>query len=222
MRMRILLISLLIAFSSPGIFAADSTVASPSIPVTPSAKTLRISTWPAGAEVYIGKRPSNFIEASERFSPDSLSLAAEDSVVRVTFFKPGYVDTTLDIHLQAPKKNYVWIELVEETDLDRLEWQEAILHKRENKQIGKILFYSGFGPLALAGVFAGIAEYNFQSADDTRQKIEKSVIREGEHYQKLQDDFDDSRQSGKNFRTAALVSLGASALLFAAAAVFYF
>ena len=78
MRMRILLISLLIAFSSPGIFAADSTVASPSIPVTPSAKTLRISTWPAGAEVYIGKRPSNFIEASERFSPDSLSLAAED------------------------------------------------------------------------------------------------------------------------------------------------
>jgi hypothetical protein len=213
MRNWIQMIALLIALSSLESLAADSTAVS---------KSLRISTWPAGAEVYLGDRPSNFIEASERHSPDSLSLTAEDSVVRVTFFKPGYVDTTLDIHLKAPSKNFVWIELVEETDLDRLEWQETILHKRENKKIGKILFYSGFGPLALAGVFAGLAEYNFQSADDSRQKMEKSVIREGEHYQKLQDDFKDSRESGKNFRTGALVSLGASVLLFAAAAVFYF
>lgn len=185
-------------------------------------KTLRISTWPAGAEIYVGNRPNSFIEESSLKSPDSLNLAVQDSMVRVTFFKPGFTDTTIDIHLKDPVKNYVWIELVEETDLDRLEWQEAILGKRENKRIGKILFGSGFLPLALSGIFAGIAEYKFQNADDTRVKIEKSLIREGAHYQKLQDDFKDTRQSGKNFRTASFISLGASALLFAAAAVFYF
>lgn len=197
------------------IFAADSTA-------NHFAKTLRISTWPAGAEIYVGKRPTSFLTKSEMISPDSLNLTAADSTLRVTFFKPGYADTTIDIHLKAPTKNFVWIELVEETDLDRLEWQEAILNQRENKRIGKILFGTGFIPLALSGVFAGIAEYKFQSADDTRKKIEKSLIREGDHYQKLQDEFKDTRQSGKNFRTATFISLGASALLFAAAAIFYF
>jgi len=185
-------------------------------------KTLRISTWPAGAEIYMGNRPKSFIEESKLKSPDSLNLAVEDSILRITLFKPGFTDTTIDIHLKDPAKNYVWIELVEETDLDRLEWQEAILGKRENKHIGKILFRTGFIPLALSGIFAGIAEYKFQSADDKREEIEKSLIREGAHYQKLQDDFKDTRQSGKNFRTATFISLGASALLFAAAAIFYF
>ncbi|MBP5247308.1 MAG: hypothetical protein J6Z31_05550 [Fibrobacter sp.] len=196
-----------------GIFANDSTGIS---------KTLRISTWPADAEIYVGERPKSFIEESEMKSPDSLKLSMEDSVVRITLFKPGYTDTTIDIHLKAPTKNFVWIELVEETDLDRLEWQEAILGKREGKKIGKIFFGTGFIPLALSGIFAGIAEYKFQNAEDTKEKIEKSLIREGDHYQKLQDDFKDSRQSGKNFRRASFISLGASALLFAAAAVFYF
>ena len=192
------------------IFAADST------------KTLRISTWPAGAEIYLGNRPESFIQNAEMHSPDSISLSPNDSTVRVTVFKPGYADTTLDIHLKSQTKNFVWIELQEESDLDKLEWQEAILNKRENRRTGKLLFFAGTIPLALSGTFFGLAEWKFHQADDTRKKIDNSLIREGKHFQQLQKDFHDDKKSGRNFRTAAFVSLGISAALLGAAAVFYF
>lgn len=185
-------------------------------------KSLRISTWPAGAEVYTGKRPDSFVSKAKAVTPDSLNLSAEDSIVQVTFFKPGYADTTIDIHLRYPGKNFVWIELQEESDLDKLEWQNAIIAKRENRRIGKVLFYSGFVPLALSGAFAGIAEMKFREAEDARDKMEKSIIHESENFKNFQRDFHNEKQSGKHFRTASFVSLGISAVLFAAAAVFYF
>ena len=77
-------------------------------------------------------------------------------------------------------------------------------------------------PLALSGTFFGLAEWKFHQADDTRKKIDNSLIREGKHFQQLQKDFHDDKKSGRNFRTAAFVSLGISAALLGAAAVFYF
>ncbi len=188
----------------------------------PATKTLRISTWPSDAEVYIGERPESFVQKSNRTTPQEIPVSDSDSLIRATFFKPGFADTTIDIQLSAPGKNFVWIELSEESDLDKMEWQKSILQEREKKWTGKILFFSGILPFALSGTFAGLAEWNFHKADEAKESLEHSVIQNGDHFQKWENDFHDKKESGKNFRTAAIVSLGIGALLWTFAAIFTF
>lgn len=185
-------------------------------------KTLRISTWPSDAEIYIGERPESFVRQSRLVTPQEISVSDSDSLIRATFFKPGFADTTIDIRLSAPGKNFVWIELAEESDLDKMEWQKSILQEREKKWTGKILFFSGILPLALSGTFAGLAEWNFHKADEAKESLERSVIQDGERFRKWENDFHDKKESGKNFRTAAIVSLGVGALLWTFAAIFTF
>lgn len=186
-----------------------------------SAKTLRISSWPLGAELYLGERPGSFVRKSPIKSPHDVPLGSSDSIVRVTLFKPGYSDTTLDIRITASKQNFTWIEL-EEADLTQIEEQEKILDRRKHRQIGKFLFASSLLPLSLTGTFAAISNFRFQDADRAREKIENSVIREGEKYRSFEKDFSDAKKSGKNYRTAAAVSLGFSALFLVSAVIFYF
>lgn len=187
-----------------------------------SLHTLRISTWPSDAEIFIGEIPTNLVRESEFHSPLTQTVSPTDSVIRAKIFKPGFSDTILDIRLTNAQKNFVWIELQEETDLDRLEAQAQILGKRSQRNAAKITFLSGLVPLALSGALAGFSASAFQDAKDARAKIENSLIRDGEHYRSLEKSFDDKKRSGQNFRTASIVSLGVSALLFAVSAVLYF
>ncbi len=186
-----------------------------------STRTLRISTWPSGAELYIGNRPASFARKAPFRSPHELRLESADTVVRATLFKPGYSDTTLDIHVADFPHSFAWIAL-EEADLYKIELQEQILDRRKNRQVGKILFASSLVPLALAGTFAAIAESRFQDAEKARKKIENSVIREGKAYRSFERTFSNAKESGKNYRTAAIVSLGFSALFLVSAVIFYF
>ncbi len=186
-----------------------------------STRTLRISTWPSGAELYLGSRPGSFARKAPFKSPQEIRLEDADTVVRVTLFKPGYSDTTLDIRIADSPQSFAWIEL-KEADLDKIEFQEKILDRRKNRQVGKILFASSLVPLALAGTFAALAEVHFQDAEKARKKIEKSVIREGDEYRAFERKFSDAKERGKDFRKAATVSLGFSALLLASAVIFYF
>lgn len=189
--------------------------------ISDSARTLRISSWPIGAELYLGNRPGSFVRKSPIKSPHEIRLGNSDTTVRVTLFKPGYSDTTLDIRVSAFPQNFTWIEL-EEADLDRIESQEKILDRRKDRQTGKILFVSSLLPLSLSGTFAVLSQIRFQDADRAREKIEKSVIRKGERYRTFEKEFSDAKKSGKDFRTAAAVSLGFSALFLVSAVIFYF
>lgn len=185
-------------------------------------RTLRISTWPSNAEIYVGSRPESFAEKSPMTTPREIPLYEGDTSLRVTFFKPGYTDTTIDVRVAIPGKSFLWVELSEESDLDRIDWQNGILEERERKRWGKRFFFSGILPFALSGAFAGIAEWNFQSAEDDKSFLEKSLIRSDGNFQSRKEDFDDKRERGEHFRTAAFVSLGVGALLWAAAAIFTF
>lgn len=185
-------------------------------------RSLRLSTWPSHAEIYVGSRPESFAKKSSMTTPEEIPLSEGDTSLRVTFFKPGYSDTTIDIKISLPGKNFLWVELSEESDLDRLDWQNEILEERERKRWGKRFFFSGILPFALSGAFAGIAEWNFQSAENDKRFLEKSLIRSGDNFQSRKEDFHDKRERGEHFRTAAFVSLGIGALLWASAAIFTF
>ncbi len=186
-----------------------------------SARTLRISSWPSGAELYLGDRPGSFVKKAPLGSPCEIRLGRSDTLVRATLFKPGYSDTTLDIRIADFPRSFAWIEL-QEADLDRIELQEQILDRRKNRQVGKVLFASSLVPLALAGTFAALSEAHFHDAEKARKKIENSVIREGDAYRSFERKFSDAKESGKNYRTAAAVSLGFSALFLVSAVIFYF
>lgn len=186
-----------------------------------SARTLRISSWPIGAEVYPGERPESFVRNPDAATPHEITLGKSDSIVRVILFKPGYADTTLDIHVAFPR-NFVWIELSEVSDLEKIEWQEKILAERKSRRTGRILFASSLIPLSIAGTFAVLSEVDFRNAANSKKKIEGSVIREGEKFQNFEKDFSDSRRRGKNYRTAAAISLGIGSLLLASAIILHF
>ena len=186
-----------------------------------SARTLRISSWPLGAELYLGDRPGSFVRESSCKSPHDFHLERSDSIVRVTLFKPGYSDTTLDIRVTDSPQSFAWIEL-EEADLEKIEFQEKILDRRKNRHIGKILFASSLLPLSLTGTFTALSTLRFRDADRAREKIENSVIREGEEYRSSKKKFSDAKKGGKNYRTAAGVSLGFSALFLVSAIIFSF
>ncbi|MCK9181967.1 MAG: hypothetical protein M0P13_03685 [Fibrobacteraceae bacterium] len=187
-----------------------------------STRTLHISTWPSKAEIYSGTRPDDFKTKADKESPDTLIIAPNDSIIRITLFKYGYSDTTMDIHLRAPKDNYIWIVLKEEPDMAKFDIQQEVFNTRNRQAKGKILFFGSFIPLALSGTLAGLAQLEFNKAERDKDKIESSTIQSGQKFENFEDRFQKERDNGRDLKKGAAISLGIGFIMLAASAIFYF
>lgn len=178
-----------------GVYASDSTY------------TLLVSTWPSHAELYVGERPSNFETEAPFTTPAKLQLPLDSTTVRITLFKPDHVDTTIDIQVKSPRDSYVMLMLQPELDASVIEQQQRLLSKRNRNLWGKRIAWGSSIPLAISGIFAIIAEYQFNAAENYAKRIDNSTIRSGDNFDQMVQKYTDKKKSGKDFRNYAFASL---------------
>jgi hypothetical protein len=176
-------------------------------PAVDSTYTLLISTWPSHAEIYVGERPSDFVNPAPSTTPLKLKLPLDSTLVRITLYKPDYADTTLDVQVKSPRDSYLMFMLQPETDASILEKQQEILDARNRHQWGRKIIWGSTLPFALSGIFALIAQHQFNDAETYADRIENSTIKTGNHFDELVENHTDKKKLGKDFRTYALTSL---------------
>lgn len=170
--------------------------------------SLYITTNPAGAEVYLDKKPG------KRISPDFKTPGTIDHFknpnVNVTLFKKGYADTTISFNILPGKSKNIDISL-KKISPETAGAQKRLLKDRTHVKIGRVCIYTS--PIFIAGG-AGLiylSEKNRQKAEDARDYLDKTIVRSGQTYDDMVQQFDDESNSRdlKFFSGIALFGLAA-------------
>lgn len=170
-------------------------------------RTLRISAWPTGTEIYIGEDSPNFANAPDYTTPATIPVPDENEFVRLTLFKPGFRDSTIEVTVPNLDSSYLMVILQEENRSYALERQDAALTKRSQKKVGNWMMLSSIIPYGIA-VATFILNANANSnADDIKKDLSKHKI-ESEKTASLKHDLKEERHDAENYRKATLWSAG--------------
>lgn len=143
---------------------------------------LHISTNPSYADAYVNSTRKNFTANPDVSLPGYIEVPAGEGNVLVTIFKPGYRDTTINVTVSDKDTSYLIVSLSPSYDDVYLERQQKALSHRTRRNIGFKLAIASAAPLVASGIAALVTEYNIGKANDKKDLIEKSVIREGDEY----------------------------------------
>ena len=176
-------------------------------------KYLHISTNPSYADAYVNTSRKNFAANPDATLPGFIEIPAGEHSVLVTIFKPGYRDTTINVTLAESDTSYLIVSLAPSYDDVYLERQQKALSHRTRKNIGFRLAIASGVPLIASGIAALVAEYNIDKANDKKDLIEKSVIREGDEYAHNLESYSEHRDNAESAKKVSVGSLIAGAVL---------
>ena len=89
---------------------------------------LHISTNPSGTDAFVNTGNPDFSKDPDYRLPDFIPVAPEDSLVRVTLFKPEFKDTTLKVTLSDKDTSYLIVALQPAFSENLLEEQQQQLN----------------------------------------------------------------------------------------------
>lgn len=172
----------------------------------PRKKYLQITTNPIGADVYINTASPNHASNPDFRLPGYIQVPEGESSILVSLFRPEFADTAINIHLSEKDTSYLIVALRPNYDENATQEQYAELSHRYRRNIGHNLLITSAVPLAIGGIAAIVANYKIGKANDIKEKIEASLIHEGDRYNGLNRDFKDNRESAQEARN--IVKLG--------------
>ena len=161
---------------------------------------LHISTNPSYADAYVNTSHRNFAANPDASLPGFIEIPADEHMVLVTIFKPGYRDTTINVTLAESDTSYLIVSLAPSYDDVYLERQQKALSHRTRRNIGFKLAIASAAPLVASGIAALVTEYNIGKANDKKNIIEKSVIREGDEYARNLERYGEYRDDAESAR----------------------
>lgn len=169
-------------------------------------RTLHIGAYPAQTEIYVeGNR--DFSNAADYITPAEIPVNIEESSVQLTFFKPGFKDSTINISIPKLDESYLMVILQEETDNEVLERQEQIQKKRTQKNIAKYFMFSSLIPYGVS-IFSFVMNANANDkANDIKKDLKNHKIRT-EQTERLINDLSDERTKAENYKKATFWSAG--------------
>lgn len=180
-----------------------------------SGRTLHVATWPGHAEVFVESPPQPG-RGPAPLTPYALPLPADSDYVRLYFFKPGYVDTALDVRLPKGSQSHLLVHLHPQSDEEMLEAQQRFLFTRSRHRLGLRLLWSSLLPLAYAGGAALGAQYYYHEANGPADHMRQSTLYDPKAYQEAQDEYEDRVDAAdrclRQARWATLAALGVAAL----------
>ena len=174
---------------------------------------LHISTNPSYADAYVNTTRKNFAANPDVKLPGFIEVPSGEHSVLVTIFKPGYRDTTINVTLAEKDTSYLIVSLAPSYDDVYLERQQKALSHRTRKNIGFKLAIASGVPLIASGIAALVAEYNIGKANDKKDLIEKSVIREGDEYAHNLESYSEHRDNAESAKKVSIGTLIAGAAL---------
>ena len=168
-------------------------------------KYLHISTNPSYADAYVNNVRAKIASNPDVELPGFVEVPEGDANVTVKLFKAGYRDTTINVTLSDADTSYLIVALTPSYDDGYLQFQQKSLMRRARNNLGHRLIIASAVPLIASGISAIISNSNITKAEDKKDLVEKSVIREGDDYESNLEDFDRYRDRAK---AAKNVSIG--------------
>ena len=192
---------LIFLFFSASLFAEDSI-------------QFQLSSFPPHADIYLGSRPSSFVQRPLYSTPATIRLPLDSTQVLVTLFKKDYADTTIDIKLSPNEKGEAFITIMLKQELNEkiLEQQKKDLFRRAKKDYGKKVLL-GTIPASVATIInVLILQYHIRQAEEISQEIEETIIRQNDHFNSLKDEFRHHKHHAENFKRGTVISAAATSL----------
>ena len=176
-------------------------------------KYLHISTNPSYAEAYVGSTRARIASNPDVKLPGFIEVPAGDHSILVTIFKPGYKDTSIAVTLSQADTSYLIVSLTPSFDDGLLQYQQKALAHRARRNIGHKLIAISAAPLIASGIAAIVTNNEIDNAQEKKNLVEKSLIREGKEYEANQESFEDHSKSAKTSRNIAIGTLVAGGIL---------
>lgn len=185
----------------------------------PQKTALKVLTNPSEAEVYINAQPTRSRWYDE-LTPAVFNAPGRDSL-RITLFKPGFLDSSFTVALSKNKENLVSVDL-KAGDPEYLKLQNRFLALRFKRRVGFRLSLAS-AALAAGGVAAVIlSQKDYGDAKDAQALLEKSVIKAGPVYENALDENKSKNEAGDFKATTGLGLFGGAAACLAAGLVLFF
>lgn len=213
MKLNIQSLLLCILFISTFTFATENdSTSSNKVNTVLSKKYLHISTTPHAADVYINNKKPDFSRNPDYVSPAFMEIQGDKNSVLLTLFKIGYTDTTINVTLSSRDTSYLIVGLQEDYDPANADIKNKILAKRKRKFVGHVLMGISVVPFLASAGAAIYSAQQIKKADNDKKRLNHSLIRDGENYDNIKENFKDHRNQAKMHKkmayTEAIVGAG--------------
>lgn len=177
-------------------------------------KYLHISTNPSYADAYVDKARAPIASNPDVALPGYIRVPEGESSVLVTIFKPGYKDTTISVKISQADTSYLIVALTPSYDDEQLQYQQRSLMRRARRNFGHKLIFASAVPLIASGISAIVAHSEIKQANERKESIEKSLIRQGEEYEHNVEKFNDHRDRANTSKNVSIgTAIGGAILL---------
>ena len=177
-------------------------------------KYLHISTNPSYADAYVDKARAPIASNPDVALPGYIRVPEGESSVLVTIFKPGYKDTTISVKVSQADTSYLIVALTPSYDDEQLQYQQRSLMRRARRNFGHKLIFASAAPLIASGISAIVAHSEIKQANERKESIEKSLIRQGEEYEHNVEKFNDHRDRAYTSKNVSIgTAIGGAILL---------
>jgi len=169
---------------------------------------LKVLTNPSEAEIYINVQPTRS-RWFDQLTPAVFENPKGDSL-RLTLFKPGFLDSTFTVILSKNKENMVSVDM-KAADPEYLKLQNRFLSQRMKRRVGFRLSLAS-ALLAVAGTTAVVlAQKDYGDAEDIKNRLDQAVILSGPDYDRDVDLNKQKNDDGNLKSTLGYGLLGAAA-----------
>lgn len=177
-------------------------------------KYLHISTNPSYADAYVNETRAPIASNPDVKLPGYIRVPEGESSVLVTIFKPGFSDTTISINVSQADTSYLIVALTPSFDDELLQDQQKSLMRRARRNIGHKVLFASAVPLIASGIAAIVAHSEIKQANEKKEAIEKSLIREGDDYMNNIDKFNEHRDRANTSKNVAIgTAIGGAIIL---------
>lgn len=183
-----------------------------------SQKVLHVSTIPSGADIYVGEIHPDHADMPQQESPAVVVINdrnTEDGKILISLFRPEFHDTTLRVTLSDKDTSYLIVSMRPTYDDQLRDEQQRILGKRSRRVLGHRLMWSSIISFAVSAISGALTVYYIDKADESKETIEKSIIKNTPKYKDAKSDFKRYHDSGKVSRAVLGTSLAVGAGLLA-------
>lgn len=192
-------------------FAEETTVDTTKSKAALQKKFLHVSTTPYTADIFVNMRKPDYAKKPDYVSPDFIELQGKDKSVLISLFKKGYTDTTINVTLSPKDTSYLIVSLQPDYDPAHAESKNKILARRTRRTVGHVLAGVSVFPLLASATTAFFCNQQINEANHSKKKIENSLIRDGEGFNSMKEDFKDHRDKAKLYKKATYAGLIAGA-----------
>ncbi|MFH0918981.1 MAG: PEGA domain-containing protein [Fibrobacterota bacterium] len=180
---------------------------------------LKVLTNPSEAEVYVNAQPTRS-RGYDQLTPAVFESPKGDRI-RLTLFKPGFLDSTFTVVLSKNTENMVSVDM-KAGDPEYLKLQNRFLSQRMKRRVGFRLSLASVLLAAGGTTSVLLAQKDYRDATDAKNRLDQAAILSGPDYERDVALNKKKNDAGNLKSTLGYGLLGAGTVGLGAGLYFYF